>query len=183
MDSTLDSAFQFLVDPKVNHITADCLPFVMILTTAPPPSQTRLQWDEMTESCRVLATYTTSQNEITRVQYHRTKGLFPATPRDMIVLFHARKMGTDRVVIVQRSVDWDLDKIKDEGEGLRADVNIAGSVIGEFWDVAHLLQQTQGSCFDSDLRRTSTGSQRQTSRPHHPCPRRKLSSRCPTFPF
>ncbi|KNC99763.1 uncharacterized protein SPPG_05140 [Spizellomyces punctatus DAOM BR117] len=105
--ASLETAFQFLMDPA-----------------------SRQKWDDMTQKAQTLRIFTTTHREVSRIQYYRTKGVFPAVPRDMVVLYHAQRLGDGRAVIVQRSVQWDWETIQADGvKGIISDVNICGTII------------------------------------------------------
>ncbi|TPX65061.1 hypothetical protein SpCBS45565_g05429 [Spizellomyces sp. 'palustris'] len=107
VNASLETAFQFLMDPA-----------------------SRQKWDDMTQKAQTLHTFTTTHREVSRIQYYRTKGVFPAVPRDMVVLYHAQRLGSGRAVIVQRSVQWDSETIQaDREKGIISDVNICGTII------------------------------------------------------
>ncbi|KAJ3018486.1 hypothetical protein HKX48_002862 [Thoreauomyces humboldtii] len=114
MRSTVESAFRYLIDPD-----------------------TRQVWDPLTESQTVLRRFTAlDQETTTRIQYSRTKGVFPSIPRDMVVLFHGRRLGTDRAIVVQRGVEWNGEGVVQDNSGIKVDVNMCGSVIEKLPDQA-----------------------------------------------
>ncbi|KAJ3162709.1 hypothetical protein HDU86_003682 [Geranomyces michiganensis] len=104
--STLDATYQYLLDPSK-----------------------RVEWDALTECQNVLRVFDVPEDDsTTRIQWVRTKGLFPSVSRDSVVLFHGRRLGPNCALVVQRGVEWNGEGIE-HADGIKVDVNIMGSLI------------------------------------------------------
>ncbi|KAJ3154364.1 hypothetical protein HDU89_008432 [Geranomyces variabilis] len=104
--STLEAAYHFMLDPS-----------------------SRAEWDALTECQNVLRVFSVPEDgSTTRIQWVRTKGLFPSVARDSVVLFHGRRLGPDCALVVRRGVEWNGEGIE-RADGIKVDVNIMGSLI------------------------------------------------------
>ncbi|KAJ3171834.1 hypothetical protein HDU87_008222 [Geranomyces variabilis] len=104
--STLEAAYHFMLDPS-----------------------NRAEWDALTECQNVLRVFSVPEDgSTTRIQWVRTKGLFPTVARDSVVLFHGRRLGPNCAIVVQRGVEWNGEGIE-RADGIKVDVNIMGNLI------------------------------------------------------
>ncbi|TPX40642.1 hypothetical protein SeMB42_g05558 [Synchytrium endobioticum] len=87
----------------------------------------RREWDEMCENAGVVD----NVDAHTKVQYMKTKGVFPAAPRDAVVLAYVGKLPDGRYINVTKSVEHDAVPPFDNtpANTIRMQVKIAGQIV------------------------------------------------------
>ncbi|TPX31770.1 hypothetical protein SmJEL517_g04972 [Synchytrium microbalum] len=85
----------------------------------------RRDWDEMCEDAGVVDNVDAN----TKVQYMKTKGVFPAASRDALVLAYVGKLKDGRYINVTKSVPHEGVPALTNGT-IRMEVKIAGQVVG-----------------------------------------------------
>ncbi|KAI8924381.1 hypothetical protein BC831DRAFT_436543 [Entophlyctis helioformis] len=85
----------------------------------------RPAWDDMCESAGVIA----EVSPVTKIQYMRTKGVWPTAPRDALVVAFVKRLSDGRYLNVTKSVDSHPDYEPESGD-VRMLAKIAGVLVG-----------------------------------------------------
>ncbi|TPX58941.1 hypothetical protein PhCBS80983_g02758 [Powellomyces hirtus] len=90
----------------------------------------RGEWDDLCEESGIVEIV----DKATRVQFMKTKGVWPASPRDTLILAHVERLSDGRYLNVAQSVEHSRYPPR-EAEGIvRMEAKISGQIVGPTLD-------------------------------------------------
>ncbi|KAJ3182853.1 hypothetical protein HDU85_002456 [Gaertneriomyces sp. JEL0708] len=139
-DSNVDTPWILVAshpDPLIQvykHQDADfCIKVIAELNCTPETAfdlladiQRRKEWDELCEECGIVEVV----NSSTKIQFLKTKGVWPASPRDTVVVSHIKTMNDGRYVNLSQSVEHPGYPPRETEGIVRMDAKITGQLVG-----------------------------------------------------
>ncbi|TPX72739.1 hypothetical protein SpCBS45565_g00172 [Spizellomyces sp. 'palustris'] len=90
----------------------------------------RVEWDDLCEESGIIEVI----DNATKIQFMRTKGVWPASPRDTLVLAHVERLPDGRYLNVAQSVEHPDCPPRDAENIVRMEAKISGQVVGPTLD-------------------------------------------------